>query len=1092
MAQPPEPRRSQSSTSLYKMYHGPNGGMNGQQVGEEELQNPRLFFCNSFWGPGERGYDVIMARLRGAGRTVEELRAFWKERSAIEEDYAKRLNKLSRTSLGRDEVGDLADSLKHLLAETAQQASYHSSLGNEIKQTVEHPTSELSVRMNNLKKGLQAAIEKSYRSKGLQEGHVQKARERYEQDCLKINSYTAQSSLTQGKELDKLLYKLERVKGTIGANEHDFLQFVKVLEGTSSKWEQEWKNFCDHVQDIEEDRLSVSKDLMWVYANAVSQVCVEDDSSCERIREKLEQFEPANDIINFVKGWGTGDLIPDTPRFINYSAGESYPIQPAYHVANFMRISAKPPMTLTPGEEIQEPAAEPEPEPEAIPEPEAEPETAFNANGLSDGMKRTTLRDEPVKTPVAEPGKPATKPPFGGVALPGMSSATSPAQEKGPSYGSMPPPPVPSTLSMPEPRVPSRQSQGPPSPRRDINDEQDPMAKALAELRRDPPPPSSVRRAPSHKRADSVVSAAGSARGSAYGGGIKSPASPGPGRHSYHQGSVPAQSRSPPIDSSLSPPPGGHTAAALARSMDEFKHHSAQSNRNSVNYSNFADDIVGSHPTSRPTTPVMSPITGRGPSPAMMQAPKQPATHIADEVLSQYHQAFPGEREQSRSRAGSVMSNRSRSSFIEPPQQAPPSPSAQPRQGFVGIGAGGAARSPSPQPSSFRSPSPSPAISPGALGPQNLGISLNAKGGVAQDTMAEQYRRQYQQQQQQQNQPPPSAPGPQMGSYLGQGSSQYGASAGRGPSPAPSSQPGYGQRGSVYSAPKSPVAASPIVGPPAVSNRPISNYGQSQQQQYDQNAVPSPHSPYAPASQPAYGQYASSTQAPYTQQAPAPEPNYSQRPNSGYNQGAAYGRGPSPQPQQQPMYAQNQGYQGQQYARGVSPAPGAQSQQYQRGVSPAPGAQAQQYQRGVSPAPAQAQQYARGVSPAPGAQQYGRGVSPVPGVQSYGYDQHQQGYGQPRRSPSPVPNQPPANATPTGQWSTTGLPVLFYVKALYTYEAKSSAEFDFQEGDIIAVTSTPEDGWWSGELLDEARRIAGRTDFPSNLYVFFNPFCTDY
>lgn len=45
------------------------------------------------------------------------------------------------------------------------------------------------------------------------------------------------------------------------------------------------------------------------------------------------------------------------------------------------------------------------------------------------------------------------------------------------------------------------------------------------------------------------------------------------------------------------------------------------------------------------------------------------------------------------------------------------------------------------------------------------------------------------------------------------------------------------------------------------------------------------------------------------------------------------------------------------------------------------------------------------------------------------------------------------------------------------------AEFDFQAGDIIAVTSTPEDGWWSGELLDEARRIPGRNDFPSNLWV---------
>lgn len=33
-----------------------------------------------------------------------------------------------------------------------------------------------------------------------------------------------------------------------------------------------------HVQDLEEDRMAITKDFMWVYANAVSQVCVEDDS----------------------------------------------------------------------------------------------------------------------------------------------------------------------------------------------------------------------------------------------------------------------------------------------------------------------------------------------------------------------------------------------------------------------------------------------------------------------------------------------------------------------------------------------------------------------------------------------------------------------------------------------------------------------------------------------------------------------------------------------------------------------------------------------------------------------------------------------
>lgn len=86
--------------------------------------------------------------------------------------------------------------------------------------------------------------------------------------------------------------------------------------------------------------------------------------------------------------------------------------------------------------------------------------------------------------------------------------------------------------------------------------------------------------------------------------------------------------------------------------------------------------------------------------------------------------------------------------------------------------------------------------------------------------------------------------------------------------------------------------------------------------------------------------------------------------------------------------------------------------------------------------------------------------------------------------PVPAPGSGVSTA-PTGQYTETGAPVLFYVKALYDYTASIEEEFDFQAGDIIAVTSTPEDGWWSGELLDEARRQSGRHVFPSNFVCLF-------
>jgi hypothetical protein len=68
----------------------------------------------------------------------------------------------------------LSSALNNVLTETSAQAAYHQALATEIRQSVEQPTAEFGVRLGNLKKGLQGSVEKSWKNKGLQEGHVMK------------------------------------------------------------------------------------------------------------------------------------------------------------------------------------------------------------------------------------------------------------------------------------------------------------------------------------------------------------------------------------------------------------------------------------------------------------------------------------------------------------------------------------------------------------------------------------------------------------------------------------------------------------------------------------------------------------------------------------------------------------------------------------------------------------------------------------------------------------------------------------------------------------------------------------------------------
>lgn len=42
--------------------------------------SPSRDYCNSFWGTGDAGPNIMFARMRGASKTTDELRNFWNER----------------------------------------------------------------------------------------------------------------------------------------------------------------------------------------------------------------------------------------------------------------------------------------------------------------------------------------------------------------------------------------------------------------------------------------------------------------------------------------------------------------------------------------------------------------------------------------------------------------------------------------------------------------------------------------------------------------------------------------------------------------------------------------------------------------------------------------------------------------------------------------------------------------------------------------------------------------------------------------------------------------------------------------------------
>ncbi|KAG9247343.1 putative septation protein imp2 [Calycina marina] len=281
-----------------------------------------MSFANNFWGKDDAGVDPLLQRMHNAKQTCDELKAFYTARSAIEDDYSRKLLQLSRKALGSQESGTLRTSLDVLRGEVETMGKSHQGIAGQMKTELEEPLAAFAGAMKERRKIVQGGIEKLLKVKTQQTQNVNKSRDRYEQECLKIKGYLAQGHMVMGQEERKNKAKLEKTQINLATSNTEYETAVKVLEETTGRWNRDWKAAADKFQDLEEERLDFMKGSLWSFANISSTVCVSDDASCEKVRLSLENCEVEKDIIGFINDHGTSQEIPDPPKYINFCRGD--------------------------------------------------------------------------------------------------------------------------------------------------------------------------------------------------------------------------------------------------------------------------------------------------------------------------------------------------------------------------------------------------------------------------------------------------------------------------------------------------------------------------------------------------------------------------------------------------------------------------------------------------------------------------------------------------------------------------------------------------------------------------------------------------
>jgi hypothetical protein len=191
----------------------------------------------------------MLERMHNAKVTSDELKSFYAARAAIEDEYSRKLLNLARKPLGSSESGTLRMSFDVIRGEVETMGKAHQSVAQQMKTELEEPLQAFAGGMKERRKIVQNGIEKLLKMKMQQTASVNKARDRYENDCLKIKGFLAQAHMVMGQEERKNKAKLEKTQIQLSDTEREYEASVKILEETTGRWNRDWKAACD-VSDV--------------------------------------------------------------------------------------------------------------------------------------------------------------------------------------------------------------------------------------------------------------------------------------------------------------------------------------------------------------------------------------------------------------------------------------------------------------------------------------------------------------------------------------------------------------------------------------------------------------------------------------------------------------------------------------------------------------------------------------------------------------------------------------------------------------------------------------------------------------------------
>ncbi|XP_056287981.1 F-BAR domain only protein 2 isoform X6 [Pseudoliparis swirei] len=265
-------------------------------------------FLENFWGDKNNGFDVLYHNMKHGQISSKELTDFIRERSTIEEAYARSMTKLAKSAGNFSQLGTFAPVWDVFKTSTEKLASCHMELVRKLQELIKEVQKYVEEQAKAHKKTKEEVASTLDAVQNIQTTSqaLQKSREIYNAKTVEQERLRKEGA-TQ-RDVDKAGVKAKKATET-------YKSYVEKYAAAKSEFEQKMAETAQKFQDIEENHILHMKEIIQSYSRSVDETHIQIGEVHTEFVRNIENTSVDSLIHKLAESKGTGKERPGPIEF---------------------------------------------------------------------------------------------------------------------------------------------------------------------------------------------------------------------------------------------------------------------------------------------------------------------------------------------------------------------------------------------------------------------------------------------------------------------------------------------------------------------------------------------------------------------------------------------------------------------------------------------------------------------------------------------------------------------------------------------------------------------------------------------------------